>query len=79
MTLAIVKYYAGWMRIEDAAEYAGVGVGQIREWMKDGLRYSQRKKTIVIKPEWIDQFLGRFEVQATDIDRMVDEVCGGRK
>jgi len=77
--LTKVTYYSGWLRIEDAAEYAGVGAGQVREWMKDGLRYVQRRKTIVIKPEWIDQFLGRYEVCATDVDRLVDEVCNAGK
>jgi len=77
--LTKVTYYSGWLRIEDAAEYAGVGRGQIDQWRAEGLRYIQRKKTILIKPEWIDRFLERYEVNATDIKRLVDEVCNKKR
>jgi hypothetical protein len=50
----------------------------IRSWLKDGLRHSRlRSGTILIKIEWIDEYLELFEAQENEADSIVDEVVRG--
>ena len=68
----------GWLKVKEAAVYCDMSERTIRSWLKDGLRYSRlRSGTILIKIEWIDDFLGRFEVQENEVDRIVEEVVKG--
>ena len=66
----------GWMKVTDAARYSGVSVRTFREWLKDGLRYCRlRSGTILLRPDWIDTFLERFEVCESDsVDQIVNDV-----
>ena len=65
----------GWLKIKDAAVYCDMSERTVRSWLKDGLRHSRlRSGTILIKVEWIDEFLERFEAEENEVDRIVDEV-----
>lgn len=64
----------GWMKVTDAARYAGVSVRTFRDWFKDGLRFCRlRSGTILLKPDWIDAYLNGFEVCETAI---VEQIVG---
>jgi excisionase family DNA binding protein len=66
----------GWLKVADAAKYAGVSIRTFREWLKDGLeRVKLPSGTILIKPASIDAYLEQFKVcEATDISRVVDDL-----
>ena len=65
----------GWLRIKDAAKYCGVSPRTLRSWLKAGLRHSRLPSgTILIKAEWIDQFLEAFVVDNQVVDRTVDDI-----
>jgi hypothetical protein len=64
--------------MKEAAVYCDMSERTIRGWLKDGLRHSRlRSGTILIKVEWIDEFLGRFEAQENEVEKIVDEVVRG--
>ena len=68
----------GWLKVKDAAVYCDMSERTIRSWLKDGLRHSRlRSGTILIKAEWIDEFLERFETEENEVDKIVDEVVRG--
>ena len=70
--------FRGWLKVKEAAVYCDMSERTIRSWLKDGLRYSRlRSGTILIKVDWIDEFLERFETQENEADRVVDEVMMG--
>ncbi len=67
----------GWLRVRDAAKYTGVSERTIRDWLTEGLSRSKVKGIVLIKVEWLDEWLNRFKVgkdQAEKIDTLVDEV-----
>ena len=65
----------GWAKVKDAAGFTGVSERTLRQWLKDGLRHSRLKTgTILIKYEWIDQWLSQFEVNVNEVDDVVDSV-----
>jgi len=65
----------GYLNKQAAAEYAGVSKGTIRNWMKDGLRHIRRGNVVLIKPEWIDDFLEPHEdMTYQKLKKMVDEM-----
>jgi hypothetical protein len=65
----------GWTKPSGGAKYAGeVSVKQIRGWFKKGLRHVRLENgRILTKYDWIDEFLGQFEVK-DDLSRLVDEL-----
>jgi hypothetical protein len=63
----------GWVGVKKAARYADVGERTLRGWLKHGLRYVQVSKKILIKIEWIDQFLGNHEATQDKVDQLADE------
>ena len=68
----------GWLKVKDAAVYCGLSERKIRSLLKEGLRHSRlRSGTILIKVEWIDEFLGSFEAQENEVDRIVDDAVRG--
>lgn len=67
----------GWLKIKQAAAYAGVSERKFEDFLKDGLRYVQPGRCRLTKPEWIDDFLEGFEVKSENIDRIVDDVMRG--
>ena len=70
--------FRGWLKVKEAAVYCDMSERTFRSWLKDGLRYSRlRSGTILIKTEWIDEYLERSEVQENEVDKIVDEVVRG--
>jgi excisionase family DNA binding protein len=64
----------GWGKVKDAAEYSGVSVRTLREWLKEGLPHARLKtSTILIKYDCIDQWLSQFEVTVNDVDEIVEK------
>jgi excisionase family DNA binding protein len=67
--------FRGWLKVKEAAKYCGLSERKIRSLLKEGLRHSRlRSGTILIKVEWVDEYLGGFEAQENEVDRIVDEV-----
>ena len=68
----------GWLRVKEASVYSGYSERSIRYFLKEGLRHvrpSSRK--ILIKREWMDEFLEKFEVREDRVHKVVDEVMRG--
>ena len=66
----------GWGKVKPAAKHAGVSERTLRKWLKRGLKHSRLPSgTILIRYSDIDEFLGRFAVNAHEVDEIVDEVC----
>jgi predicted site-specific integrase-resolvase len=64
----------GWGKIKAAAEYAGIKERTMRNWLKSGLRHSRIPKgTILIKYEWIDEYLEAFAERENRVDQIVKE------
>ncbi|MBI4765094.1 MAG: hypothetical protein HY787_10870 [Deltaproteobacteria bacterium] len=69
----------GWVKVKEAAKYAGVSPRTLEDWLKQGLKYTQMPTGLrLLKPEWIDQFLERFLVtpSSNHVDQIVDEIMG---
>ncbi len=53
--------FPGWVKVKDAAKYAGVSERTLEEWLKQGLKFVKIPSGLrLIKPEWIDQFLEQY-------------------
>jgi excisionase family DNA binding protein len=51
----------GWLKVKDAAKYAGVSERTLEDWLKQGLKYAQIPSGLrLIRPEWIDNYLEQF-------------------
>ncbi|MFC1895332.1 helix-turn-helix domain-containing protein [Thermodesulfobacteriota bacterium] len=64
----------GWLKAKDAARYCSVSVRTIRTWLKDGLRHVRVRGSLLIKSQWIDEFLEGHEVNDTQLDQIVEQV-----
>ena len=68
----------GWGKTGDAAKYAGVSPRTLGKWLKNGLRCARLPTgTILVKFEWIDEFIGQFEGSENIVDSIVDDFCKG--
>ena len=68
----------GWGKVKQAARYAGVSERTFRDWLKQGLKFSQLPTgTILVRLSDIDSFLKQFSHDDHRVDRIVDEVMGG--
>ncbi len=69
----------GWLKPKAAAEYCDIGERLLRTWLKEeALRSSKVRGTVLIKTEWLDEFLEKHEIGTEkDVDQIVDEVCHG--
>jgi len=69
----------GWGKIRPAAEYAGIKERTLRgDWLKNGLRHVRLPSgTILIKYEWIDQYLESFAATEGRVDKIVSETMKG--
>ncbi len=68
----------GWCRIKRGAEYSDVAVRTFRDWLKGGLKHTRLPSpsghgTILIKYEWIDEFLENFAVKENQVDEIVTD------
>lgn len=64
----------GWARIKTIAAYVGVSERTVRSWLKQGLRHSRVKGTVLIKFAWADEFIEGFAGDISRVDRIVEEV-----
>ena len=65
----------GWAKVKVAAEYAGVSVRTLRDWLKNGLRHSRVSAgMILVSYAAIDEYLVGFEVNENHVNDIVDEV-----
>ena len=68
----------GWCKIKTGAEYSGISVRTLRTWLKDGLKHSRLPSgTILIKRDWIDQYLESFAVEENEVNKVVNETLRG--
>lgn len=67
----------GWLKPKAAAVYYDVGERTMRTWLKEeGLRSSRVRGPILIKVEWIDEFLQQHELDSGDkVEGIVKQVC----
>ncbi len=61
----------GYLRPKIAAEYCCISERTLREWLKEGLRHIKHRGIVLIKVEWIDEFLSKYSV---DSDAAVDKI-----
>lgn len=64
----------GWLGVKKAARYADVGERTLRDWLRHGLRYVQVARKILIKIEWLDQFLENHEAKQDKVNQLADEM-----
>lgn len=65
----------GWCKPSIGAKYAGTSLKTFRGWLQDGLRHSRlRSGHILIKLENIDQYLAKFEISESRLDREVTKL-----
>jgi len=64
----------GWVKVKQAAKYAGVSERTLEDWLKAGLKYAQLPSGLrLIKYEWIDEYLQGFMAQ-DKVDQVVNQV-----
>ena len=66
-----------WLKVRPAAAYSGVSERTILSWLKEGLRHARLPSgTVLVKSEWIDDFLGQYEVVpgVDEVDRIVNQI-----
>lgn len=64
----------GWCKIKKGAEHSNVSERTFRYFLKSGLKHSRLPSgTILIKYEWIDEFLEYYEVKENRVDKIVNE------
>ena len=69
-----------WFRPKVGAKYSGVSERTFRDWLKNGLRHSKlHSGSILIKREWLDEFLMQFENTENRVGDLVEEVLEGLK
>jgi predicted site-specific integrase-resolvase len=65
---------SGWAKIKSAAEYAGIKERTMRDWIKEGLKHSRLPSgTILIKYDWIDEFLESYAAKDSQVANVVNE------
>jgi excisionase family DNA binding protein len=62
----------GWLKIKQACKYCGISERTFRNWLKDGMRFSRLPSgTVLIKKEWIDDFITGYEATGNEIDDLI--------
>ena len=75
-----LKITPGWLRVKSAARYADVSVRTIYAWFDLGLKRSKVRGIVLIKVEWLDEWLERFESsmdRKAEINGLVNDVLKG--
>lgn len=68
----------GWFGVKTAAKHAGVSTRTLRMWIDEyGLKYSRVRGRILIKAEYLDDFLEAFTEDRKRVDEIVDQVLTG--
>jgi len=73
---------SGWGKISQISKYSGLSEKTLRSLLKQGLRHSRlRSGTILIKLQWVDEFLEKHEVSDVDetLNNIVNEIESGFK
>lgn len=71
---------SGWAKIKSAAEYAGIKERTMRDWLKEGLKHSRLPSgTVLIKYDWIDEYLESYAAKKDQVDKIVDETMRNLK
>jgi hypothetical protein len=66
-----------WFRPKDGGEYAGdVGERTFRTWLTKGLKYAKVGGVVLIRRDWIDEFLEAHAStkEANRVERIADEM-----
>ena len=67
-----------WHKLKGIAAQTDYSVRAVREWPKLGLRHSRMPSgTIIVKQEWLDEWLESFEVKPEhpdQVDKIVNDV-----
>lgn len=64
-----------WGGIKDACHYSGRCEKTLRGWLSSGLRHSRLPSgRILIKYSHIDEFLEKYAVTESEVDRQVDQI-----
>jgi predicted site-specific integrase-resolvase len=68
-----------WMKVKDAAKYAGVSIRTFRDWLRNGLKHSKLPSgMILISSASIDEYLRQFEVcETSKTNRIITELLEG--
>ena len=61
-------------RIAGAAIYGGVSTRTLNEWLKNGLRHSKVRGCVLIKREWLNEYIERYLVDQNQVDDIVSEI-----
>ena len=65
----------GWAKVKAGCKYSGVGEKTFRGWLKEGLKHSRLPSgRILIRYSAIDEFLNKFEISESEIDKQVNEI-----
>lgn len=64
----------GWLKVKNAAQYSDMSQRTIRAWLREGLRHARVKGTILIKSEWIDEYLEFFECRGSEVDSITEKI-----
>ncbi len=70
----------GWLRVRSAARYADVSTRTIYTWFKMGLKHSKVRGIMLVKTEWLDKWLERFQVdqdKKAETNGLVNDVIKG--
>lgn len=66
---------AGWLKVKDAAKYAGVSERTLETWLHNGLKYVRLPSGLrLIKLNWVDEFLEGYLASEKRIDKMVENI-----
>jgi hypothetical protein len=64
-----------WLKPKQGAVYAGVCKRTFQKWLKMGLPHCRLpSSTVLVKKEWIDEYLERFKQDGDEIEKAVKEV-----
>lgn len=64
----------GWFKVKAAAKFAGVSERTFRDLLKQGLKHSRLPSgTILVKADYINQFLESYIVNENLVDDLVNE------
>lgn len=66
----------GWRKVPNAADYVDLSSRIMRDLIKKGeIRYAKLPSgTILIKMEWLDQYLESREVRQSAMDHIIEDV-----
>ena len=69
----------GWLKIKSGADYSDVCERTFNSWFGLGLRRVKIKGCVLVKRQWIDDFLQKHEESKNDkveVDKIVDQISG---